>query len=132
MVAGLGAVALDRQRELGTTYSPRQIKFYLRHYDKLEWLSRHHDPDEPKVHVVNPFPWAGFERACGIRADLDRAIIALGSLRGDGFYALVVQKYYVQHEPLDHIATILRTDTDTVKDAKNAAIDWMANFLNDG
>lgn len=129
MVAGLGAVTLDIEQSRAERYSAGRVRFYLRHYHVLESVSPRH-PDEPKVRISRAFQWARWERACEIRADLDRAIAALAELPPDRFFAHVIQKYYVQGESAEHIATILRVEVDTVKGAKEDAVAWICNFLN--
>lgn len=108
-------------------YTPDRVRFWLERWD---WLTSETSRwQEVRPARVSRARWARFERLAERRADIERALIALGELRPDRFYRRVVWARYVQGLPVHHIARILRTDTDTVDQACADGIRWMATFL---
>lgn len=108
-------------------YTPDRVRFWLERWDWLTGeVARWHEGRPARVSRAR---WARFERLADRKADLERALTALGELREDRFYQRVVWARYVQGMPVHHIATILRTDPDTVDQACDDGIRWMAMFL---
>lgn len=108
-------------------YHPDRVRFLL---ERWQWLMS----EVSRWHAGGPSGasrarWARFERLAERRVDVERALMALGELHPDGFYRRVVWARYVQGLPAHHIAQVLRTDIETVDQACEDGIHWMAAFL---
>lgn len=108
-------------------YTPDRVRFFL---ERWEWLTSEVSRwQEGRPGRTSRARWARFERLAERRADIERALVALGELREDRFYRRVVWARYVLGYPVRHIAQILRTDPETIDQACEDGIRWMATFL---